>query len=182
MLYNLFFHFCILVCAHYFAVWSGFAAAPSVMMLDRCGHGCDPNSGSECPHALDDDAAEVLLYACKTIERGEQLLLDYGEEYRGHDWSHAQPQQVRVGWRCKHDRRRSRCKICRGKAKPKATNKKNTKQKATKAKTPRKPRRLRKPRRPRKPRRLRKPSNRGRKRSKPAARFCFQRLLSGFKV
>ena len=92
----------------------GFAATPSVMMLDRCGRGCDPNSDSACPHALDDDAAEVLLYACKRIGRGEQLLLDYGEEYRGHDWSQARPQQVRVDRRCKHGRRRYRCKECGG--------------------------------------------------------------------
>ena len=95
-------------------VWSGFAAAPSVIMLDRCGHGCNPNSDSECPHALDDDAVEVLLYACTTIGRGEQLLLDYGEEYRGHDWSQAEPQQVRVGRRCEHGRRRYHCKECGG--------------------------------------------------------------------
>ena len=69
---------------------------------------------SECPHAIDDNAAEVLLYACKTIGRGEQLLLDYGEEYRGHDWSQAQPQQVRVRRRCEHGRQRYYCKKCGG--------------------------------------------------------------------
>ena len=53
---------------------------PPLIMLDRCGHGCNPNSDNECPHALDGNAAEVLLYACTTIGRGEQLLLDYGEE------------------------------------------------------------------------------------------------------
>ena len=138
----------------------GFAAAPSVMMLDRCGHGCDPHSDSECPHVLDDNAAGVLLYACKRVERGEELLLDYSEEYRGHDWSQAQPQQVRVVRRCEHGRRRydckecggagicehnrirSKCKTCRGKAKPKATNMKNSKkttnQSATQAKTTKK--------------------------------------------
>ena len=97
-----------------FVVRSGFAAAPSVIMLDRCGHGCDPHSASECPHVLDDDAAEVLLYACKTIGRGEQLLLDYGEEYRSHDWSQAQPLQVRIGRRCEHGRQRYNCKECVG--------------------------------------------------------------------
>jgi hypothetical protein len=54
----------------------GVAAAPSVVFRERCGHGCDPDD--QCSHVLDDDAPEVLLYACKTIERGEQLLLDYG--------------------------------------------------------------------------------------------------------
>ena len=126
-----------------------------MVMLDRCGHGCDPVSASECTHALDDDAAEVLLYACKRIGRGDQLLLDYGEEYRGHDWSQAQPLQVRVRRRCEHgrqrsqckecggagvcehDRQRSSCKTCRGKTNPKTNkkkSKKSTKPKATKAK------------------------------------------------
>ena len=84
------------------------------MMLDWCGHGCDPHSDSESPHVLNDDAAEVLMYARKTIGRGEQLLLDYGEEYRGHDWSQAQPKQVRVGRRCEHGRQRYDCKECGG--------------------------------------------------------------------
>ena len=84
------------------------------MMLDRCGHGCDPSSDGECPHVLDDDAAEVLLYACKTIGRGERLLFDYGEEYRGHDWSQAQLQQVKVARKCGHGQRRYDCKECGG--------------------------------------------------------------------
>ena len=89
----------------------GVAAAPSVIFLERCGHGCDPDD--ECSHVPDNDATEVLLYACKTIERGEQLLLDYGEEFRGHDWSQTQP-RMRVRRKCEHGRQRSKCKECGG--------------------------------------------------------------------
>ena len=89
----------------------GVAAAPSVIFLERCGHGCDPDG--ECSHALNDDATEVLLYACKTIGRGEQLLLDYGEEFRGHDWSQAQPRMT-VRRKCEHGRQRYECKECGG--------------------------------------------------------------------